>query len=241
MSVVKSLLMRFYCVRKLRQRFFYASRINDEFFWDRYVREWEKSKHEKKLEFLGNEWTREETFLSLLEKHSNKTSNALEIGCGGGRITSKGVKLFGHVYAGDVSKEMLLKCMESITEENVSFHKLDGFSLQEFYDKDIDFVFSHDVFVHFSSLQVYSYLEEIREVLKPEGLGMISFYNFNLHFELFKKLSLSYAKKRIFPSPMRIHFITEEMIRRMLSDLRFKTVEINKEHFLVVVFQKQES
>ena len=240
MSVVKSLLMRFYCVRKLRQRFFYASRINDEFFWDRYVREWEKTEHEKKLEFLGSEWTREEAFLSLLEKHSNKTSNALEIGCGGGRITSKSVKLFGRLYAGDVSKEMLRKSKESITEENISFHKLDGFSLQEFYDKDIDFVFSHDVFVHFSSLQVYSYFKEIKEVLKPGGMGMISFYNLNRHFELFKKMSLSYTKERISPPPMRVHFITLEMIQRMLSDLQFKTVEINEGHFLIVVFQKPE-
>jgi ubiquinone/menaquinone biosynthesis C-methylase UbiE len=148
--------------------------VNEELFWNQYVDDWEKSDKSKDVRYLGTEWQHEEDFLSLLQKYASSEKEALEIGCGGGRITASGVKLFKHVYATDISEQMLRKSKETITASNVSFHKLDGFTLKDFADGTIDCVYSHDVFVQLSSIQVYPYFMEIERVLKDGGIGLVS-------------------------------------------------------------------
>src|SRR5262249_10560370 len=131
--------------------------VNEEFFWDYYVKNWESSDNLNKSQFVGSEWKHESDFLLQLEKYASPDIEALEVGCGGGRITATGVKLFKHVYAADLSAEMLRKSRAAIKTSNVSFHKLDGFTLEEFKDSSIDFIYSHDVFVQLSSMQIYPY------------------------------------------------------------------------------------
>jgi ubiquinone/menaquinone biosynthesis C-methylase UbiE len=203
------------------------STTNDGTYWDNYVR------RRSDGGLVGSEWKGEEVFLSLLKKYA--TGDAIEIGCGGGRITSHAVQWFRHVHACDVSREMISANRTAVP--SASHHLLDGFTLNGFADHSVDVVFSHDVFVHFSSLQVYPYLAEIRRVLKPGGVGLISFYNFKRHFQLFKEMSLDFAMKRIYPPHMRVHFITEEMISAMLADLDLKLIEVDTSNFLIPVFR----
>ena len=163
---------------------------------------------------------------------------ALEIGCGGGRITGTAVKVFKHVYATDVSEEMLRKAGEAITAANVSFHKLDGFTLKDFPDSNIDFVYSHNVFVQLSSIQIYPYLMEIKRVLKDGGIGLVSCYDFVDQFELFKEYSLKFWNQRKPPVYRRLHFVTEEMLRTMLAYLELQVLEVRKDRFLIAAFRK---
>jgi SAM-dependent methyltransferase len=221
-----------------QRRIAFISSVNDDYYWDDYVRNWEESEFAG-MEFLGDEWRGPEVFLSLLKKYSNPTMTSLEIGCGAGRITAKAANHFKLVHAGDVSREMLRKCEESVEAPNVRYYKLDGFTLKEFGDESLDFVFSHDVFVHFSSLQVYPYLAEIKRVLRPGGTAIISFFGFSLYFAYFRKVSLDFWSRRMFPTGMREHFITEEMVGIMAKDLDIEIVETNREAFLVVVFRKR--
>jgi len=37
---------------------------------------------------------------------------------------------------------------------------------------------------------------------------------------------------------MRVHFLTEEMLRKMLADLNLEIVEIEKTNFLITVFRR---
>jgi len=37
---------------------------------------------------------------------------------------------------------------------------------------------------------------------------------------------------------LRIHFVTEEMLRIMLDDLSLEVIEIKKQNFLIAVFRK---
>ena len=212
--------------------------VNEELFWNQYVNDWEKSEKSKDVPYLGTEWKHEEDFLSLLQKYASSGKEALEIGCGGGRITATGVKLFKHVYATDISEQMLRKSKETITASNVSFHKLDGFTLQDFADGSIEYVYSHDVLVQLSSIQVYPYFKEIKRVLKDGGIGLVSCYDFVDQFELFKEWSLKFWNERKPPVYRRLHFITEEMLRAMLKDLELQVLEVRKDRFLIVVFCK---
>lgn len=223
-------------VRQLAHNGGYA--VNEELFWDQYVKDWEKSDRNRSQSYLGTEWKNEEDFVSLLRKYSSQEKNALEIGCGGGRITASGVQLFKHVYATDVSEEMVRKAKRSIKAANVSFHKLDGFTLNEFSDQSIDYIYSHDVFIQLSSIQVYPYLREVKRVLRTGGIGLISFYDFVGQFELFKEWSLKFWNERKLPIYRRIHFVTENMIYAMLTDLRLDLIEAQNRRFLIVAFRK---
>lgn len=212
--------------------------VNEEKFWDYYVGNWEQSDALNKGNYVGTEWQFEAEFVSLLKKHASQSSRALEIGCGGGRVTATGVTLFNHVCAADLSTEMLRKCKQAVPAANVTFHKLDGFTLSEFADSSIDFVYAHDVFVQLSSMQVYPYLMEIRRVLNTGGSAMVSCYDAVDRFEMFKETSLRLWKARQFPIYRRLHFITEEMLRRMLTDLGLEVLEVQKGRFLTVAFRK---
>ena len=211
--------------------------VNNGAFWDQYVRVWERS-DTATLDHVGDEWSHPEEFRDLLRKYASPEKDALEIGSGGGRITSTAVGLFRHVYACDVSSEMLRKAQESVKVQNASFHKIDGFTLANFPNETMDFVYSHDVFVHFSSLQVYPYFFEIKRVLKPGGMGLISFRHFVTNFDMFKSQSLRYWGERRLPPHMRDHFVTEEMIGKMLDDAGLELVEMPRAHFLIVAFRK---
>jgi len=84
--------------------------INERDHWDDYVKKWGKNKEYQDLKYLGNEWHGEKTFLELLKKYSSKSYHALEIGWGGGWVTSQAADWLGHIDAADVSRKMLRKC-----------------------------------------------------------------------------------------------------------------------------------
>lgn len=212
--------------------------INDGAYWDRYVREWKRTAAHQGLTHVGDEWKHQEVFVDRLRRYASPEHTALEIGCGGGRITAVAHKLFDRVHACDVSHEMLLSNARVLGASNVTYHHIDGFTLDGFADASVDLVFSHDVFVHFSSLQVYPYFAEMRRVLRPGGIGLVSFYCFTRHFSLFKEMARSFNERRVFPPHMRIHFVTEEMIHLMLRDLNLEVQELDRGNFLVVTFRR---
>ena len=240
MRTVRDLLARGRVLPEFIWRFTNAFKytINDGFFWDQYVRRHERLADGDRGRLLGSEWENEGAFIELLRRYSAPGLDALEIGCGGGRITSVAVNLFRHVYATDVSKEMLRRCRQDVPAGNLSLHQTDGFTLVEFGDGTADVVFSHDVFVHFSSLQVYSYLTEIRRVVKRGGVALLSFYDFSGSFHVFKELSLDLSRRRRFPPHMRTYFVTEEMVRTMASDLALEVAEVDRSAFLVIALRK---
>ena len=133
---------------------------------------------------------------------------------------------------------MLRKAKEAVTVPNVTFNKLDGFTLKDFADDTIDYVYSHDVFVQLSSIQVYPYLREIKRVLRDGGIGLVSALDFVGQFAMFKEWSLKFWNNRWPPVYRRVHFLTEEMLRTMLADLGLETLEVERREFVIVAFRK---
>jgi SAM-dependent methyltransferase len=208
----------------------------EEAYWDEYVRRL-RSRPDRGP-YVGTEWGNEQEFLSLLRQYAHPKHRALEIGCGGGRITATAATLFEHVYAADISQEMLQECRAAIIAPNVTFHKLDGFTLKEFADASVEHIYAHDVFVQLSSVEVYPYLTEITRVLTPRGIAVISFYDFVARLEMFRQCSLRLWAARRSAHHRRLHFVTEEVLRVMLSDVGTEVVEMQKRAFLTVVLRK---
>ena len=212
---------------------------SEEAYWDDWVRSVRSSGRGAGHPYLGTEWGHEEGFVSVLRKYADPAQRALEIGCGGGRITATAAPLFAHVYAADVSQEMLRECASAVAAHNVSLHKLDGFTLKEFRDDSVDFVYAHDVFVQLASIETYPYLVEILRVLRPGGIGVASFYDFVSRFELFKQRALRDWAARRSARRRRLHFVTEEMLNVMLTDVGAEVVDSQKSaSFFIVVFRK---
>jgi SAM-dependent methyltransferase len=212
---------------------------SEEAYWDEWVRRVRACGQDAGQPYIGTEWGHEEGFLSTLRKYADPTRRALEIGCGGGRITAMAAALFAHVDAADVSQEMVRACASAVTAKNVSFHKLDGVTLKEFGNDTVDCVYAHDVFVQLASVEVYPYLMEMLRVLRPGGIAVASFYDFVTRFELFKTHTLRDWAARRSARRRRLHFVTEEMIDLMLRDLGAEIVDAQKTaSFFIVVFRK---
>ena len=103
---------------------------------------------------------------------SPRDLNALEIGCGVGRMTKMMARIFRHVTSVDVSAEMIRRAKANLSGvENVTLLVGDGSTLAGVEDVSQDFAFSFIVFQHIPSAQVIaSYCREVHRVLRPGGL-----------------------------------------------------------------------
>jgi ubiquinone/menaquinone biosynthesis C-methylase UbiE len=101
-----------------------------------------------------------------------KQMNVLEIGCGSGRITRALAETFGHVYAVDISGEMIAQARRALADvPNVTLAQNNGCDLTVLNDIRVDFAFSYIVFQHIPSREViYSYVREVYRLLRPGGL-----------------------------------------------------------------------
>lgn len=98
--------------------------------------------------------------------------DALEIGCGVGRMTKMMGRIFRHVTAVDVSSEMIKRARSNLSAlDNVKVILGDGATLSGVQDSSFDFAFSFIVFQHIPTVDVItSYCREVYRVLRPGAL-----------------------------------------------------------------------
>lgn len=102
-----------------------------------------------------------------------KSGVALDLGCGVGRMTEFFLEDFSEVYGIDISKNMVDKAKERVS--NVKFLETDGQSIPLKNDS-LDFVLSHAVFHHMPSLEIIEKnLSEIWRCLRNKGIAKIQF------------------------------------------------------------------
>jgi SAM-dependent methyltransferase len=96
----------------------------------------------------------------------------LEIGCGAGRMTRPIADIFGHVYAVDVSGEMLARARARLAHvENITWTQTNGVDLDALGDVQLDFALSYIVFQHIPDIEVIrGYIREVAQRLRPGAL-----------------------------------------------------------------------
>lgn len=133
------------------------------------------------------------------EAHFIRTLNVsaedlvVDLGCGTGRITSK---LMGAGFSGYIAIDFSEKSLELFSE------KLDGKMRDDILllhgdvcnlplkDRVADKALSAQVFEHIPGQKEQTrFIEELKRVLKRDGLAALSIYNFNLRKRIFKKYS----------------------------------------------------
>ncbi len=153
-------------------------------------RDWDQRARENPFYYVNtarSSWSLEEFFASgeqtvadeILTDMSNicqgldpKEMRVLEIGCGAGRVTRALARLFGEVWAVDVSGEMVRLARELLADlPNVHILQNNGFDLSVLPPLRFDFAFSTIVFQHIPSKRVIeSYLREVHRLLRPGKL-----------------------------------------------------------------------
>jgi SAM-dependent methyltransferase len=100
--------------------------------------------------------------------------SVVDIGCGVGRMTRALAGRARHVFAVDVSSEMLARARENNPElDNVEWLHGDGRSLGVLGDASVDGCFSHVVFQHIPDPEItMSYVRDMGRVLRPGGWAL---------------------------------------------------------------------
>jgi hypothetical protein len=155
--------------------------------WDEYAKRWKADRFPvlpgNRVEHLGDEWTAEDTSEGGttygLDEHTIRTfskclseqvldrylpsqaKEALEIGPGGGRLTSLLLPRTEVLHAADPSEGMLTRLTERFKgTASLRTYVTDGMTLPPLAHSSLDFVASFDVFVHFEPRLVYWYLRQ---------------------------------------------------------------------------------
>src|SRR5208283_4983187 len=102
---------------------------------------------------------------------------ALEIGCGPGRLLKPLSRHFARIYGVDVSDEMVRLARKRLRDiPNAHVEATNGATLSQFADASLDFIYSYAVFQHIPSRDVVlSYMREARRVLRPGGIFRAQF------------------------------------------------------------------
>ena len=101
----------------------------------------------------------------------------LELGCGAGRMTGSFAKRFRHVYAFDLSREMLSRARQMHTDQrNILWLLSNGADLSCVASDSMDFVFSYLVLQHLPEVALtLQYIREMLRVLRPGGVFLFQF------------------------------------------------------------------
>lgn len=96
----------------------------------------------------------------------------IEIGCGAGRLTRALSRVFGEVYAVDVSGEMVAQAQAVLADRpNVHIYRNNGCDLTVLPSMEYDFAYSFIVFQHIPSREIVeSYVREVSRLLRPGAL-----------------------------------------------------------------------
>ena len=128
----------------------------------------------------GAAWGGLEMFVTTFGEHVGKDQAALEVGCGGGRVTRRLLPLVAQLDAVDVSEFILDEAR--IIAPRAHYFTVAGFG-DSLPDERYDAVASHDVFVHFELDECAQYLCNIARTLRPKGVFVFSVYTLDSEAE----------------------------------------------------------
>lgn len=119
----------------------------------------------------------EGVFLDRLARWLGPERSALEIGCGGGRISRHVAPSVRELVCTDISRTVLEEARGNLAEHaNVRFGLVSGFDLEGIADDSFDLVFGHDVLLTMDPNPALAILDEARRVLRAGGACVMSFF-----------------------------------------------------------------
>jgi len=103
-----------------------------------------------------------------------QTENALDYGCGVGRLTEALSGYFKEVYGVDFSNRMIDLAIQHNPYSNVKYLRTNGYDLKMFPDRKFDFIISLITLQHSPPKIQYDLIEEMMRVCSPKGIIIFS-------------------------------------------------------------------
>ena len=125
----------------------------------------------------GVVWHGERAFVEALRSHLRPSADAVEVGCGGGRIGNLVASEVGSLCCSDISATLLNEARANLAEHpNVTFAKTSGLDLKGLPSDSFDLAFAHDVLINLEPDASLALLDAMRRVLRPGGACVVSVY-----------------------------------------------------------------
>jgi SAM-dependent methyltransferase len=143
--------------------------------------------------FLEGGILAKQAIFNLLDKNGfdfNQFSNVLDFGCGCGRVIRNWHSFSPNFYGTDYNMELIEWC-----KNNLNFCKFSINNLEppiNYPDDKFDFIYALSVFTHLPKILQIPWLEEMKRILKPNGVIFIS-----VHGDHYKNL-LTRQEKQLF-------------------------------------------
>jgi SAM-dependent methyltransferase len=111
-----------------------------------------------------------------LQPYVTSETVVLEIGAGGGRWT-RYLMDAREVIVVELNSEFFAYLRNRFAEDanRLRFYETSGYEMDGVDDESVDFVFSFGTFVHIEPDGIDAYLDEIRRVLRPGGIGTLHY------------------------------------------------------------------
>ena len=128
------------------------------------------------LNVLDEQWHDGRDTATSVLPYLSSDSVVLEIACGIGRVSRFIAPHCRVLHCADILEEALVETRKNLANnDNVLFHKLNGYDLAGFQSDYFECVYSFTTFFHFDFELVVYYFREIQRVLKTGGVAIIEF------------------------------------------------------------------
>jgi 2-polyprenyl-3-methyl-5-hydroxy-6-metoxy-1,4-benzoquinol methylase len=201
----------------------------------------------------GGKWSLDEFFKTGINEINNLVeikikeleivlnwNNALDFGCGVGRLTQAMATYFKHCYGVDISSKMIeLANKYNKYGEKCTYIVNNSDNLKIFSSDFFDFIYTTITLQHMARTNIKSYLEEFIRTLQPKGILVFQLIShlplrYRLQptrrlFSVLKKLGFSeqflFSKLKL--CPIRMSFIAESELVDFIRTLNGVVLKIN--------------
>jgi len=177
---------------------------------------------------MGATWGGLDTFMGLVAKHVARTAHALELGCGGGRVTRHIRPLVGTLVANDVSERILAEARAATVDlAPIDFRTTYGLG-DDLRDQEFDAVIGHELLMQFDFDELLRYCSNIHRSLKPGGLFIASVYTFDDPGEMAQHMGMIRDHGAGARSPFRVHRMPRRTYQDIFEACGFEVVEVQR-------------
>ena len=177
---------------------------------------------------MGATWGGLETFMGLVAKHVERTAHALELGCGGGRVTRHIRPLVGTLVANDVSDRILAEARAATVDlAPIDFRVTYGLG-DDLRDQQFDAVIGHELLMQFDFDELLRFCSNIHRSLKPGGLLIASVYTFDDPGEMAQHMGMIRDHGAGARSPFRVHRMPRRTYQDIFEACGFEVVEVQR-------------